>query len=189
MAEIPDDQVKDIKFVLRKEGKPQHEHPRKWNLPTTQEIALIALDERPKPGDIQIYLRGGGIRHIDDTNQAYDPLHYVLLFPKGEPGWSYHLKQLINGRDLTPAKYYRYLFMLRDETKFFNNLLWSGRLMQEFACTQFFKIERQRLKWVETNQTQVKALKYYGCLDAIHSNEDHTKIGDRIILPPTHYCR
>ena len=37
--------------------------------------------------DIIIYMHGGGIRHISDQNASYDPLHFVLLFPRGDPGW------------------------------------------------------------------------------------------------------
>jgi hypothetical protein len=37
--------------------------------------------------DVVIYAHGGGIRHITDQNAVCDPLHFVLLFPQGEPGW------------------------------------------------------------------------------------------------------
>lgn len=29
----------------------------------------------------------GGLQFIDDTHAAFDPLHFVLLHPRGEPGW------------------------------------------------------------------------------------------------------
>lgn len=38
--------------------------------------------------DICVFLEGGGLRRINELNPAYDPLRYVLLFPRGEPGWS-----------------------------------------------------------------------------------------------------
>ncbi len=37
--------------------------------------------------DIIVYMHGGGVRHISDQNPSYDPLHFVILFPRGEPGW------------------------------------------------------------------------------------------------------
>ena len=187
MGEIPEDKVANIKFVLKKDGKPSQEHARKFNLPTCQEVALIGLDDKHEAGDIQIQLRGGRVQHKDDTNVAYDPLHYVLLFPKGEPGWSYHLKQT-NGRSVTPSMYYRYMLQFRDESKYFNNILRSGRLMQEYVCTQFFRIENQRLKWVRKNQTQVHADKYRGVIDAINAKDENVLPGDITVLPPTHYC-
>ena len=187
MGEIPEDKVANIKFVLKKNGKPSQEHARKFNLPTCQEIALIGLDDKHEEGDIQIQLRGGGVQHMDDTNVAYDPLHYVLLFPKGEPGWSYHLKQT-NGRSVTPSMYYRYMLQFRDESNYYNNILRSGRLMQEYVCTQFFKIERQRLKFVQKNQTKFHADKYRGIMDAINAKDENVLPGNITVLPPTHYC-
>ncbi len=31
--------------------------------------------------------RGGGLWRISDAHYAYDPLHFVLFHPHGEPGW------------------------------------------------------------------------------------------------------
>ncbi len=31
--------------------------------------------------------RGGGLWRISDLHPAYDPLHFVLFHPHGEPGW------------------------------------------------------------------------------------------------------
>jgi hypothetical protein len=62
----------------------------RYNLPTTQEIvAIIPRDgsEELSPRDIKVQLCNGGIQHILDLHQAYIPLHFVLLFPYGEPGW------------------------------------------------------------------------------------------------------
>ena len=169
MGEIPEDQVLEVKFILKMHGKPPPTvHPKTFNLPTCQEVALIGLDERPAKGDIQIQLRGGGVKHISDCNENYDPLHYVLLFPRGEKGWSFHLTKR-NGKSLTPVKFYRYLLMFRDESKYFNSILRSGRLFQEFCCTQFFKVERQRLKWVKFNQRQIHAKKYRGTYSSLFS--------------------
>ncbi len=33
------------------------------------------------------HLQGSGLEHINDLNAAYQPLYYVLYFPRGEPGW------------------------------------------------------------------------------------------------------
>jgi hypothetical protein len=37
--------------------------------------------------DIKVRARGGGLWRISDAHYAYDPLHFVLLHPHGEPGW------------------------------------------------------------------------------------------------------
>ena len=83
--------------------------------------------------------------------------------------------------------YYQYMLQLRDETNNFNNILWSTRLFQEYVCTMFYKIERQRLKYFRDHQKEVHAEKYHGIMDAIHNNDENLVSKNRVILPPSHY--
>lgn len=77
-----------------------------YNLPTANEVGVILPGEdifqgdchdiiihlRPQyyhnPHDRQNHLQ---LYHISEGHPAYAPLHYVLLFPFGEPGWYYEL--------------------------------------------------------------------------------------------------
>ncbi len=43
--------------------------------------------EGSNPRDIRVRARGGGLCRISDAHCAYDPLHFVLFHPHGEPGW------------------------------------------------------------------------------------------------------
>ncbi len=48
------------------------------------------LDDDPKdsnPRDIRVRARGGGLWRISDAHYAYDPLHFFLFHPHGEPSW------------------------------------------------------------------------------------------------------
>ncbi|TFK37141.1 hypothetical protein BDQ12DRAFT_576930, partial [Crucibulum laeve] len=63
---------------------------RRYNLPTTDELAVIlpGLGDQPEDSrDIVLHLRGGGLTQISEIHPQYWPLHYVLLFPQGQPGW------------------------------------------------------------------------------------------------------
>ena len=63
---------------------------RRENLPTSDEIAIIIPDEYDQAGICDIILAERDDRSfhtINPNNAAYMPLHYVLLFPRGEPGW------------------------------------------------------------------------------------------------------
>ena len=63
---------------------------RQYNQPTASEVAAIFdidLNQTPKPRDIVLKTREGTLKHIFELNGAYDPLHYPLLFPRGEYGW------------------------------------------------------------------------------------------------------
>ncbi len=43
--------------------------------------------EGSNPRDIRVRARGGGLWRISDAHCVYDPLHFVLFHPHGEPGW------------------------------------------------------------------------------------------------------
>jgi len=34
-----------------------------------------------------VHARNGGLWRINDLHPAYDPLHFMLFHPHGEPGW------------------------------------------------------------------------------------------------------
>ena len=49
--------------------------------------------------DIVLRYKHGGLRHLSHIHPLYHPLHYVLLFPKGDQGWHRQIEivQLENG--------------------------------------------------------------------------------------------
>ena len=67
---------------------------RRYNAPTVDEIAIVIPgmnDCAVHPRDIILRHRGGDLHFIHDHHPSYAPLHYVLLFPYGTPGWTYGL--------------------------------------------------------------------------------------------------
>jgi hypothetical protein len=76
---------------------------RRYNLPTLEEIAAIVPGEANSNigvnRDIIVHLQGGSLRRISNLHPSYLPLHYVLLFSKGEAGWHLDIPlQQQNGR-------------------------------------------------------------------------------------------
>ena len=84
---------------------PGHD-PRRYNLPTADEVGVILPGEDVFQGDhrdIIIHLRPQyylnlqdhqdhlQLSRISEGHAAYAPLHYVLFFPFGESGWYYEL--------------------------------------------------------------------------------------------------
>ena len=70
---------------------------RRYNLPSAPEVAAFIPDEEvstaAQPRDVIVRLRvpeGEPPRlvFINEFSAVYDPLHFVLLFPRGELGWS-----------------------------------------------------------------------------------------------------
>jgi len=66
-----------------------HTDRRRYNIPTGNEIAIVLPGEgMAEDGrDIILQLKGGGLQRIREYSPTYIPLHYVLLFPRGELGW------------------------------------------------------------------------------------------------------
>lgn len=62
---------------------------RRFNNPTASEVAGVLPDdiEEAESRDIVLQMRGGELHRIKETHASYDPLHFVLMFPHGDPGW------------------------------------------------------------------------------------------------------
>jgi len=57
-----------------------------YNIPASSEVATIMIGDGYNIDitnrNIHLRLRKGGLQRISETHPSYDPLHYVLLFPK-----------------------------------------------------------------------------------------------------------
>jgi len=48
-------------------------------------LCMFTGDGDSNPRDIRVRAKGGGLWRISDAHYAYDPLHFVLFHPHGEP--------------------------------------------------------------------------------------------------------
>ena len=103
------------------------------NLPTGTDIAVIVPGATETQQfeynlDVQLQLRGGGLKSINSLHRLYDPLSYALLYPEGNNG--YHLAlslQQPNGlKGITATDFYRYHLQIRDTATHFNLFLRGG---------------------------------------------------------------
>lgn len=95
----------DVRIILSGDNTPDR---RRYNLPSSTEIAGIipdAVTPVHSHRDIVVHLtapEGGRVlQRLTELNGAYDSLHFVLLAPRGEPGW--HLGIPRNTTPCTPA--------------------------------------------------------------------------------------
>jgi len=127
-----------------------------------------------------------GLQRISEGHPAYEPLHYVLLFPYGNPGWSWDMKQS-NGRRLTQREHAA--FRIHDRRGEYSTILRSGRLLQHYLVNLFASIDQNRLEWYRHNQPQFRITRLQGLEDALTQQDDNMSlhdIGQRIILPSSH---
>jgi hypothetical protein len=131
--------------------------------------------------DICLRLHNGNLQRISETHPSYDPLHYVLLFPKGDDGWHINipLKESQKRIRITPMQFYSYRLQIRDG----NWIQYAGRLYQQYIVDQYAKIEQERLNYLRQNQTTLRAEMYQGTVDAVNIGDICNNIGRRIILP------
>jgi hypothetical protein len=89
MASVQQNGIEDIRMVFIADGAPD---PRRYNSPTGSEIGVLipggereGSDFEPTNHDIVICLKGPGntLSRINELNQFYDPLQYVVMFPEG----------------------------------------------------------------------------------------------------------
>jgi hypothetical protein len=129
---------------------------RRYNLPVSNEVAIIIQDEYGQPCKRDIILakrNGTQISRICSTHAAYMPLHYVLLFPYGDHGWHWSLQLLdrnnVRMRDrLAQRAYYRYCLHTRKNKE---ALFCAGRLFQQFVVDIWTICDQNKLEWLCNN--------------------------------------
>ena len=164
---------------------------RRYNLPTVEQIAVFLPDQEMNtaatPRDIVVRVRGDDTKlfHITEFHGAFDPLHFVLLFPRGELGWTLKIPLAprqrdpptlnnVSGMDAVPlsevAKKSQRFVTLREFMAFYlmerhghpwcSFLHLCGGLFQEWIVLQWAKIEQQKLLWLKLNQSKIRADTY-----------------------------
>ena len=152
-----------IKVVLHADKRPDKEHPGRYNLPSSSEVAILLpeeLEQQPKSRVVICSYRDEGrqqLQFFNDTHRSYDPLTYPLLFPYGTDGFHLYIthskKTRNNFRNVTLTEFAAFRLMLRPDS--FNILQRSGRLFQQYIVDQWTKIETSRLMYIKNNQVNI----------------------------------
>jgi len=156
-----------------------------YNAPTSSDVAAIMVgdgySENPTNRDICLRLHDKGLKRISETHPSYDPLHYVLLFPRGDDGWHINIPLIGSQKRtrVTPMQFYSYRLQIRNG----DWIQYAGRLYQQYIVDQYAKIEQERLNYLRQNQKTLRTEMYQGTVDAMHAGDISNSIGRRIILP------
>lgn len=178
---IIENEPSNVNIVL-KEGE------KNYAAPTGAEIAILLPNQPYSCRDIVIKKQSDDLQRINELNQFYDPLQYVLLFPHGSKGFHLGIEMSdIGSRQsrtkITPMDYYRYRLAIRGAKSM---LHLGGRLFQQYIVDQYAKVENQRLKYIRNNQNQLRVESYRGLMDMFNAGDtDLATIGRRTILPST----
>ena len=176
--------------------------PRRYNLPTADEVGVILPGENVFQGDrrdIVMHLRPQHysnpenhrthlqLHRISEGHAAYTPLHYVLLFPFGEPGWYYEFRGPNSSARITLLQYTAY--RLHSRLNEFSTILRGCRLFQTYLVDMFACIDQERLHFIHTQQRRLRVTLLNGMEDVLTTNDnqvDLNQLGQRIILPSSY---
>jgi hypothetical protein len=99
----------EYKIILK--GK---EGDRRYAAPTTDEVAVLMVgsgtEENASKRNIILAQKGSNkLSYITEHHSSYDPLQYVIMFPRGEQGWQHHTYPITDSNKfITAMKYYSY---------------------------------------------------------------------------------
>lgn len=84
----------DYKIIIRPDKVPQGEHPRRFNAPVIDEVAIVMVGEGFEPRDIVLHRRNNELLRVSELHRSYDALQYPILFCRGEDGYHINLKMV-----------------------------------------------------------------------------------------------
>ncbi|UYV64474.1 hypothetical protein LAZ67_3000868, partial [Cordylochernes scorpioides] len=177
------------RVVVNADRTPPGQHPRRYNAPTANEVAVVLADNQFGLRDIVLHQRDNLQQHVSDTHRFYDALQYPLIFWKGQEGYSFHIPQIDpNTRQPLSSKvssmdFYGYFIMVRRNSP--NVIVQFGQLFHQFLVDMYAKVESERLRYITLHQRNLRAESYIHLRDALSTdaNINPNSLGQRIILP------
>ena len=177
-------------MVIKSKGS--KEAQKKSFLPDIADVVVIAPGDQTEKRDVVLYKskschpKENDTVHIDELHKSYDPTAYVLLFPKGDDGYSIPPPLKRNNRALTAMDFYSFYLMVRQSS--FNPVHRAGRLYQEYICDMYSKVESGRLRFIQQNQDKLRVELYSGLEDSVNQTEagnenEVGRLGKLIVLP------
>ena len=171
---------------------------RREYLPTADQVSMILPEEYGIAGfrDIVLARRVNGqddakaFTFIDPNHATYLPLHYVPLFPYGEPGW--HWGRTLDNNDgsiqttrLSQRTFYRFRLHIRPNEP--STIFRAQRLFQQFVVDAWAVCDQNKLNWIRTHQANIRADLYNGVADALETGDvDLGRVGKKIVLPSSY---
>ena len=82
-------------------------------------------------------------------------------------------------------QYYSSRLAYRPFEKDFSPLLYSGKLLHQYICDAYVKVESNRLNYIKTHQSELHVEQYKGLMDYVKNNTGVESVGRITILPST----
>ncbi|UYV67936.1 hypothetical protein LAZ67_5002546 [Cordylochernes scorpioides] len=124
------------RVVVNADRTPPGQHPRRYNAPTADEVAVVLAGNQFCSRDIVLHQRDNLLQHVSDTHRFYDALQYPLIFWKGQEGYSFHIPQIDPNTSqplsskVSSMDFYGYFIMVRRNSP--NVIVQFGQLFHQF---------------------------------------------------------
>ena len=212
MKDIPLADLAQYEIIFKTDGTVDK---RRYNAPGGGDVAGIMPGTGHDPDVCGRHIRvrardvgnstGRYMSAISDLHAAYDPLHFVLLHPRGEPGWHTSIRKAAtgggtatgeggaagtgdgedNGRNITALQYAA--FFMHDRECDHCLITHGGKIFQEWTVDQYCKVETQRLRYLRLNQTHIRADVYQGVIDSLQAGETTAAMQGRLTILPSSF--
>ncbi|GFW44229.1 ATP-dependent DNA helicase [Trichonephila clavipes] len=173
----------NYKVVIHPDRVPRGECERRFNAPTTNEIAAVVVIVNELRVGTSLFKRTmAGLPEFQILIDFMMLLcvcvcEYPIIFWKGQEGYSFDIPQ-INPftKQPTPNKkvsckdFYAYHMMVRRNN--FNLLLRCGLPFHQFLVGMYVKVESKRLRFIALNQTKLRAENYINLQGVIRNDAD-----------------
>ncbi|KAK0052831.1 hypothetical protein Bpfe_017685 [Biomphalaria pfeifferi] len=84
----------DYKVIIRADKVPSTEHPRCFNAPITDEVAIVMVGNEFEKRDIVLERRNNTMQRVAETHSSHDALQYPIIFWQGEDGYHFGIPQV-----------------------------------------------------------------------------------------------
>jgi hypothetical protein len=158
---------------------------------------------------IGLLVNGGGLRHsivvpqqgegrpivVNDLDPYYQPLHFVLLFPHGDPQWGLHLNRSTTDnrkrtRALPPVTIFDYLrFHLQRRAADTVSIHDFGRLFEEWFVDSFLQNENHKLQYLKNNQGSFRRDRFQAIRRQLNIGIPPRQIGSPATHLPSSFVR
>ncbi|UYV81485.1 hypothetical protein LAZ67_20001335 [Cordylochernes scorpioides] len=135
------------RVVVNADRIPPGQHPRRYDAPTANEVAVVLAGNQFGSRDIVLHQRDNLLKHVSDTHRFYDALQYPLIFWKGQEGYSFHIPQIDPNTSqplsskVSSMDFYGYFIMVRRNSP--NVIVQFGQLFHQFLVDMYAKDKKQ----------------------------------------------
>ena len=189
LQSLPTGNEDNFKLVINADRRPASAHSGRYNAPSTNEVAVLMVNQECGSRDIVLRTRDNQLQRIAETHRSYDALQYPLLFCRGEDGYNFQIFNYSetdneNTQKKTSAlQFYCYRVMFRQHQ--YNHLHYFRQLLNQYLVDMYAKIETERLMFIKMNQKKLRSENYVHLQDALREDGNTENLGQLVILPST----